>query len=311
MTTLPNKSDTNWVKRHPVLAYYIGAFALSWGIIMLVIGPAAFFGVETIPGGATAPLVYLAMLIGPSLAGLTLTGLVRGRAGYVELLSHLKRWQVGLRWYAVALLTVPIFTAVTLLALSLVSRTPGDFLPAIVTSSAKTSLIVSGIIAGLAVGFFEELGWTGFVLPELRKHYGVLTAGSFMGLLWGAWHFPLFSGSASSSGEVPPVIYVIVLLFSFLPPYRVLLAWVYERTGSLLMVMLMHAPLVASQLILVPAALTGAQLVAFDAVLAAALWATVAVVGAVGGGKRSRAEHVKSVDAVPEVIDVPEPVAPL
>ncbi len=49
---------------------------------------------------------------------------------------------------------------------------------------------MAGIAVGLVVPFFEELGWTGFAIPELGKRYGILTTGLIVGLLWGAWHFP-------------------------------------------------------------------------------------------------------------------------
>jgi uncharacterized protein len=70
----------------------------------------------------------LAMLAGPSVAGILLTGLLYGRAGFRDLLTRMTRWRVGARWYAVALLTAPLlFTAVSL-ALSLTSP---EFLPVI------------------------------------------------------------------------------------------------------------------------------------------------------------------------------------
>jgi hypothetical protein len=56
------------------------------------------------------------------------------------------------------------------------------------------------------------------------------------------------------------------------------MVWVYDRTGSLLVAMLMHAPLAASQLILIPLAITGVQVVTYDLVFAAALWVFVAAV---------------------------------
>ena len=65
----------------------------------------------------------------------------------------------------------------------------------------------------------------------MRLRYGVLGTGLFVGVLWGAWHFPLFSGSGNSSGTVPPGLYLLVLLFSVLPAFRVLMVWVYDRTG--------------------------------------------------------------------------------
>ena len=58
------------------------------------------------------------------------------------------------------------------------------------------------------------------------------------------------------------------------------MVWVYDRTGSLLMAMLMHASLTASVLILNPAAISGAALLTYSFALAAAVWAAVAVVAA-------------------------------
>jgi hypothetical protein len=91
-----------FIKRHPVLTYFALTFALSWGCMLLLIG-----GSGGIAGTSeqTDPLVYLAMLVGPSITGLLLTGLVDGRAGFRELLSSLLRWRVDAHWYAVAFLT--------------------------------------------------------------------------------------------------------------------------------------------------------------------------------------------------------------
>jgi membrane protease YdiL (CAAX protease family) len=273
-----------FIKRHPVLTYFALTFAISWGGILMVIGPGGILGTKEVSEGLM-PFVYLATLLGPSLAGILLTGLVDGRAGFRELLSRLLRWRVGARWYAVALLTAPLLITATLFVLSLTSPV---FLPVIVTTDDKVSLLLTGIVMGLVVGFFEELGWTGFAVPRLRLRYGGLTTGLIAGLLWGAWHFPLFSGSVSSSGALPPALYLSVLLFSFLPAYRVLMVWVYDRTGSLLVAMLMHAPLAASQLILIPLAISGVQVVTYDLVFAAALWVFVAAVAVANRGQLER-----------------------
>jgi hypothetical protein len=59
----------------------------------------------------TAVASVSAMLAGPSVAGILLTGLVSGRAGLRELLSRLLRWRVGAGWYAVALFPAPLLAA--------------------------------------------------------------------------------------------------------------------------------------------------------------------------------------------------------
>jgi uncharacterized protein len=270
-----------FIKRHPVVTYFALTFAISWGCILVVIGPDGILGSKDLSEGLM-PFVYLATLLGPSVAGILLTGLVDGRAGFREFGSRLLRWRIGARWYAVALLTAPLLITATLLALSLTSPV---FLPVLVTTDDKTSLLLTGIVMGLVVGFLEELGWTGFAVPRLRLRYDVLTTGLIVGLLWGAWHFPLFLGSVSASGALPPALYLSVLLFSFLPAYRVLMVWVYDRTGSLLVAMLMHAPLAASQLILIPSAISGVQVVIYDLVFAAALWVFVAAVAVANRGQ--------------------------
>lgn len=70
---------------------------------------------------------------------------------------------------------------------------------------------------------------------------------------------------------------VLLGLVGQLTAYRVLLVWVYDRTGSLPVVILMHASLSACTFILGPSA-TGAALLAYGFVQAAAWWVIVAAV---------------------------------
>jgi membrane protease YdiL (CAAX protease family) len=83
------------------------------------------------------------------------------------------------------LLTAPLLVVALLCALSLSSPV---FVPGIVTTSQPASHLLFGIVVGLAAGAFEELGWTGFAVPALRRRHGVLASGLIVGLIWGAWH---------------------------------------------------------------------------------------------------------------------------
>ena len=224
------------------------------------------------------------MFAGPSVAGILMTGLVDGKAGFHDLRSRLLRWRVDVRWYVVALLTAPLVVTAVLLPLSLSSA---GFLPGVFASDDKVSLLVIGLVAGLMTGLCEELGWTGFVIPRLRLRYGVLTTGLIVGLLWGAWHFPLFS-EGDLSGALPLALFLPVQLFTFLPAFRVLMVWVYDRTGSLLVAMLMHVSLTASTLILQPLDVAGMRALTYDLVLAAALWLLIAALAMANGRQLSR-----------------------
>jgi membrane protease YdiL (CAAX protease family) len=281
-----------FITNHPVPTYYALAFAISWGAILIAVGPGGFL--ETTSTSPNFALAGFASLLGPSVAGILMTGLVDGRAGRRDLLSRLRRWRVGVRWYAVALVTAPLVTTVTLLALSLTSPA---FLPAIITADDKASLLLSGIAVGLIVPVFEELGWTGFATPRLRQRHGVLGTGLIMGLLWGAWHFPLFAGSAASSGGIPPAFFMAAMLFSWLPPYRVLMVWVYDRTRSLLVVMLMHTPIVVSQFVLNPEGMSREGMFTSLIASGATIWLVVGAVALANGGHITQDQGVKAAPA--------------
>jgi membrane protease YdiL (CAAX protease family) len=90
---------------------------------------------------------------------------------------------------------------VILFALSLTSPV---FLPGVLTTSDKAPLLLLGIVSSLIEGLFEELGWTGFAVPELRWHHGVFATGLIVGVLWGAWHFLVILWSAAVSPEGSP-----------------------------------------------------------------------------------------------------------
>jgi membrane protease YdiL (CAAX protease family) len=266
-----------FVAKQPVWPYFVLAFAVSWAGVLFVVGrggiPTTSEHLMTI-----GPAVYAAMLAGPSVAGLLMTSLVSGRAGLHGVLAELLKWRVGWRWYAVALLTAPFLVMAVSLALSLLSP---QFLPAVFLTNDKAALLLSGLAAGLIVGLFEELGWTGFAIPRMRRRYGVLSTGFLVGVVWGAWHFLLFWEPGSFSGALPLAL-LLVQLFSWLPAYRVLMVWVYDATGSLLAAVLMHASLVASQSILMPLPASAMPLLTLVLAWAAALWLVVGGIAVAG-----------------------------
>jgi uncharacterized protein len=269
----------SFFRRYPVLAYYILAFAISWGGILLALGPGGFLGAgidsdtQLMVGGPIS-------LLGPSLSGILMTALLYGRQGLRELLARLLKWRVGAGWYAFALLLPPVLFTVAVLVLG---QTPG-----ILTTADKRGMLVNGLISGVMVAFFEELGWTGFATPELRKRHGVLSTGLIMGVLWGVWHFPLFAASAWASTAPPPWLMLLLMLFTFLIPFRVLMVWLYDRTSSLLLGMLMHLPLVMAQFVLSAPNSTHAEIATGNIIFMSLLWIAVAVVFAARRGKPER-----------------------
>jgi len=253
-----------------LLVFFFLVFIVSWGAVLMLAGPSGFPIKEE-----QAMVVGMAILLGPSIVASIFIAL-SGKVGIKLFLSRLLKWRVGVRWYAIAFLIAPLSTVVTLGLLSLFSA---EFQPNILMTPDKSSLIISAIFAGLVVGLFEEVGWTGVATHKLLETQSVVGTGLIIGTLWGVWHFPLFWQANSFTASLPFVL-LVARLISWLPPYRVLMVWVYKNTESLFVVVLMHTSLVSTLMILDPP-IEGESLVNFILVRAMVLWVAVSMVVAV------------------------------
>jgi membrane protease YdiL (CAAX protease family) len=274
-----------FVQRHPVLSFYALAFGISAGGMLAVIGASGQAAGTLDPLGPVFLLMMLAWFAGPSLGGVVMTGLASGRAGYRDLLARSVRWRVGLRWYAVGLLVAPVVSTILSLALSVPFP---QLLPNIVTSSDKGAVLLMGVAYGfIGGGLLEELGWTGFAVPRLLPRYGVLGTGLIAGLLWGAYHFSIIYWAGNPSGLLPMAI-LAAQLFAWMPAFRVLMVWVYDRTGSLLVAMLIHGSLSASMFIFQSITMSGVAQLVWLVVFGATWWLAVAAVAVATRGHVAR-----------------------
>jgi len=267
-----------FLKRHPVPAYFAITFVISWGGILLVVGGPAMILRIIEQFDTLLPFVIMAILAGPSVSGIMLTAVFDGGKGLRKIGSRLIRWRVDIGWYAVALLAAPLLMLTIYLILSLLSP---KFLPGFFAAGNKLSHLLMGLVTGLMAGFFEELGWTGFATPRLRRRYSILGTGLIVGLPWAIWHIlpALWLGYASGtlSGALSTVSY-LTDPFLFLIASRILIVWVYDHTGgSLLLAMLMHMSLTSSARVLTPMGIVGLPLMLFGIVWAAVAWCVIAL----------------------------------
>lgn len=253
----------NSLQRHPLAWFFALAFGISWGGILVIAAARGFdlSPLQPVEGG----LIFLMMLLGPSLSGLICTALTDGRAGLRALGHSALRWRVPPQWIAVALLTAPVILLVILLPLAVVlgpAFSPGLHWPL--------------LAVGLVAGSFEEIGWTGFATPRLLARHGLGRAGLTLGLLWAFWHLLVdVRFNIAAMGSLWPVEFAVVYLAT-LTPYRMLMTWVFARTGSLYLAILMHASFTGWLLALFPAT-SVPQSLTWQAVFALILWALVAL----------------------------------
>jgi membrane protease YdiL (CAAX protease family) len=199
------------MKRHPLVTYFVLAYALTW---------------------ALEPLLNISLALGvfgllmPAVAAIVITTITEGKSAVKTLLGRLKIWRVGLVWHVIAL-GLPVVLSIGVMALSIVLGTPSQVE---LSPISPLTLIVFVLVVG------EEIGWRGYALPKLLQNHSALTASLILGALWGAWHLPTFFIAGTPQAGVP----FIAFLF-YTTGLSMLFTWLYLHTqGSLLLATLFH-----------------------------------------------------------------------
>ena len=217
------------LKRHSLLTYFVLTFGLTWACWIPLATSDAFNDLG--PPSGLLLLWPLGNII-PSLVGILLTALFRGKSGLGEVFRRLGRVRVHLTWYAVVLLLVPVLLFVAIGVSTLLGGATLAY--------AWSSLISLLVLALLVTGIGEELGWRGFALPRLQARLKALPASLLLGVMWGLWHLPLLI----ADGVVPLTSLGMVnfLIFDLtITALAVLFTWVYNNTnGGLFLMVLFH-----------------------------------------------------------------------
>lgn len=227
--------------RHPLVSFFVMAYAFSWIVWSpWVLGQD---GAGLLPVRIDPTLVgYLnatAILAGPTVAGLVMAAATEGRAGVRHLLARLLLWRVGVRWYVIALVGVPVIMLVG----TMVYAGSWPSFGALGGPSYLLSYLVTFLLVTLLGGpLLEEIGWRGFALPRMQRSLGPLGASLVLGILWALWHLPEFlvpSWAASSGGGG----FQGIALFTITAvTFTVVITWIFNNTrASLLIAVLVHS----------------------------------------------------------------------
>ena len=148
-------------------------------------------------------------------------------------------------WYLIALFGVP--AAATLIAIAIygteaVESPPGGW------PRALGAVFVVFVLQLVLFQLAEEIGWTGFLQDRWQDRYSPLKLSAMVALPWAVWHLPDFfvdEGLGIEQLAIAPVFLVFEFISLFFA--RVLIVWLYDRTGrSVLVVAIFHASFDAS-----------------------------------------------------------------
>jgi membrane protease YdiL (CAAX protease family) len=227
------------VNDHPVATFVLFAYALSWAVwIPTSLGSGGLATAGTVVGS-----------FGPAVAAAVVLWLDGGSVR--EWVRRIVRWRVAPRWYLLALVLPLIVVALASVGIAFLG---GDVDPS--TLGGRGSMVLASyLIVALVGGGNEEPGWRGFALPRLQERYAPVAATLLLGVVWAFWHLPLLPvdtaalhGLAWLLEEGPLVVLRVLNIVGF----AFLLTWIYNRTGSVLLALLLHAGINTANSTLVP-----------------------------------------------------------
>lgn len=242
MTTTIDEADTRhgvrgFVQRHPYLSFLLIFNTIGQAVAFVPVIVAQVYGVKV----GVDPWLIIPTLLCLLLPALVITRIARGRDGLLQLLRAMFRFRVKARWYLLPLLVVPALTLVTALP------APPDVTVQKFVVVYSTAFVPALLFEFLTTNWWEETVWMGFFQAPLQDRFGPWRAVLITTPFFALEHISLVFGGSLTDGLVQFGLLLLVIL-----PTPALLAWVYNRTGSLALTGLVHAASNAAGLSLVP-----------------------------------------------------------
>lgn len=149
-------------------------------------------------------------------------------------------WKLGPVRFLIAGWAAPIVLASVVYGIGLWG---GALTPAPQHAKGLLALIEQtvGITLGLAIPtlLFEELGWRGFLVPELAKFMSFGSVALVSGAVWALFHYPFLLAPAYAT--VTPTVGSVVAFTLAIVAASFPLAWLRLRSGSIWPAVLFHA----------------------------------------------------------------------
>lgn len=109
----------------------------------------------------------------------------------------------------------------------------------IVVAFAYISLLMLPPSMITALG--EEIGWRGFLIPELNGWIGARGACVFSGVVWALWHMPAILWHGYNGGGSTPKAYQVGCFTAMVMLSAIVMGWLRLKSGSVWPSVLVHA----------------------------------------------------------------------
>jgi uncharacterized protein len=214
------------IQSNPIASFIVFTLLYSWTLWILMI----LSNKGLLP--FNFPTNFLGSF-GPAVGALIVTGIVQGKTGLKNILRSLINWKTPVWAYLFAIFFI---IAVYIITAAVIYLSDPDLLKLQKFPGVAESIIYFFVIAIVGGPLGEEIGWRGFLQPQLLIRYSPAIASLFIALIWLLWHIPLFwlEGAAQAGGSI---IYFALSVFAMAFLFTLLYI---KSNGSLLLAILFH-----------------------------------------------------------------------
>lgn len=187
-------------------------------------------------GGLSQNIPYmLVLMFSPAIVAMVTSLVIHGDL-------HGFGWKIGKLKYLVAAYLIPLLYILIpyglALTFGLVNLDP-DAVSQLGPLEILQFFLVNILILCILVAG-EEIGWRGFLLPQLCKITSFAKASAFVGVFWVLVHFPIFIFADYNDGSAPLLFRLICFaLLAF--GVNIAINWLRIRSGSLWTAAIFHA----------------------------------------------------------------------
>jgi membrane protease YdiL (CAAX protease family) len=229
---------SRFVRRHPLITFLVIFNIFGQALAFVPVIARSIYGIQL----DTDLILIIPTVLFLLLPALVITRVARGQDALRALLRSMVHFKIGWQWYLLPLVIMPALTLVSTLAVP-----PGGLSARALLLAYLTAYLPALLFHFVTTNWWEETAWMGFVQAPLQQRFGPWKA-----VLLTAPFFALAHISAVFDGTFIQRLVKFLLFMVIFIPIRALLAWVYNRTGSIAFVGLVHAASNASALGLVP-----------------------------------------------------------
>jgi len=169
--------------------------------------------------------------VGPCIGGIITLYILKGKEGLTFLKNKI------IKYSGKKLLLFSLSPLLILLITLIIEYLCGFFLADQFIQENNISNIESFIIfllPSFCYGFFEEIGWRGYLLPRLQSKNSAILSTFYLTVIWWFWHLPTFFYRFD-------LFFALVLMFPLMLTGSIVFTYLFNQSnGSILMSIILH-----------------------------------------------------------------------